>query len=96
MSLGRRYGPERLDAACARALAAGAVSYSSVKSILAENLDRAPLRPAEALPAPPTHENLRGPGYWAEPDTASDDATVAAGPIAAGDATAPDTTATGA
>jgi len=96
MSLGRRYGPERLDAACARALAAGAVSYSSVKSILAENLDRTPLRPAEALPAPPTHENLRGPGYWAEPDTASDDATVAAGPIAAGDATAPDTAATGA
>ena len=92
MSLGRRYGPERLDAACAWALAAGAVSYSSVKSIPAENLDRAPLRPAEALPAPPTHENLRGRGYWAEPDTA----TVTAGPIAAGDATAPETAATGA
>ena len=68
MSLGRRHGPERLDAACTRALAAGAISYSSVKSILAEGLDRVPLRVPEALPAPPTHENLRGPGYWAEPD----------------------------
>jgi transposase len=85
MSLGRRYSPERLDAACARALAAGAVSYSSVKSILAENLDRVPLRPPEALPAPPSHENLRGPGYWAEPDTPRSDAD---GSIAAGDATA--------
>jgi len=77
MSLGRRHSPERLDAACARALAVGAISYSSVKSILAGNLDRVPLRPAEVLPAPPTHENLRGSGYWAEPDTpgetASDD-----------------------
>ena len=73
MSLGRRYGPERLDAACTRALAAGAVSYSSVKSILAENLDRVPLNATEALPAPPTHENLRGARYWAEADT--DEAT---------------------
>ena len=100
MSLARRYSPERLDAACARAIAAGAVSYSSVKSILAENLDRVPLRPAEALPAPPEHENLRGSDYWAEPDTAGDTANDTAsddaGPIAAGDATAPATAATGA
>jgi len=88
MSLGRRHSPERLDAACARALAVGAISYSSVGSILAGNLDRVPLRAPEALPAPPEHENLRGPGYWAEPDTASDDATVAGGSIAAGDAPA--------
>jgi transposase len=66
MSLGRRYGPERLSAACERALAAGAISYTSVKSILAEGLDRVPLTPAEPLPAPPTHENLRGGDYWAE------------------------------
>ena len=79
MSLGRRYGPERLDAACTRALAAGAVSYSSVKSILAENLDRVALRAVEALPAPPNHENLRGARYWAEPDITGDtDAEAAA------------------
>ena len=66
MSLGRRHGPDRLDAACARALAAGAISYTSVKSILVEGLDRVPIRPAEDLPTPPTHANLRGPAYWAE------------------------------
>jgi transposase len=66
MSLARRYGNERVSAACARALASGAVSYSSVKSILAENLDRAPLPVASPAPAPPEHENLRGPSYYAD------------------------------
>ena len=65
MSLARRYGNERTGAACERALAAGATSYSSVKSILAEGLDRVPLRPPVA-PPPPTHENLRGADYWRE------------------------------
>jgi transposase len=66
MSLARRYGPDRLDAACARALAAGAVSYSSVKSILAENLDRLPLPSAEATPPSPAHDNLRGAAYYSD------------------------------
>jgi transposase len=65
MGLARRYGNERVGAACERALAAGATSYSSVKSILAEGLDRVPLRSSET-PPPPEHENLRGPGYWQE------------------------------
>ena len=66
MSLARRYGDERVEAACVRALAAGAISYSSVKSILAENLDRLPLPAAEAVPPPTEHDNLRGPGYYAD------------------------------
>jgi transposase len=66
MSLAKRYGNERLGAACARALASGAVSYTSVKSILAEGLDRVPLTPASPAPAPPEHENLRGAGYYAD------------------------------
>lgn len=63
--LGDRYGPERLEAACARALAARAHSYRSVESILRTGLDRKPL-PTPAPPAPPhpDHENLRGPGYY--------------------------------
>jgi len=66
MSLAKRYGPERLGAACARAVASGATSYTSVKSILAEGLDRVPLPSSAKLPPPPAHENLRGPGYWAD------------------------------
>lgn len=66
IGLARKYGNDRVDAACARALAVGAVSYTSVKSILAENLDR--LAPPEAVPTPPPpeHDNLRGAEYYAE------------------------------
>jgi len=58
-----KYGAARLEAACARALAAGGTSYRSVRSILERGLDGAP---AEAGAAPPqlTHANLRGPGYY--------------------------------
>jgi transposase len=71
ISLARKYGNDRVGAACARALAARAISYTSVKSILAENLDRLPLpEAAPALPFPPDHDNLRGPDYYAgEGDT---------------------------
>ncbi|MGI8777562.1 MAG: IS21 family transposase, partial [Acidimicrobiales bacterium] len=63
--LGERHGAERLEAACARALAIRAHSYRSVESILRTGLDRKPL-PAAAAPAPahPDHDNLRGPGYY--------------------------------
>ncbi len=66
MSLARRYGNERTGAACERALAAGAISYTSVKSILAEGLDRLPLKSSSPAPPPPDHDNLRGAEYWAE------------------------------
>ncbi len=65
MGLARRYGPERFEAACARAVASGAISYSSVKSILAEGLDRLPLPRTQVVPPPPSHDNLRGAGYYA-------------------------------
>lgn len=59
----KSYGAERLEAACARALDIGARSYTSVKSILKNNLDRQ--RPAEATDGPAiTHPNIRGPGYF--------------------------------
>jgi transposase len=61
--LGERYGVERLEAACARALAARALSYRSVESILTHGLDSQP------LDRPPVrthrrHHNLRGPQYY--------------------------------
>ncbi len=64
MRLGKRYGDERLEAACTRALAIRGLSYRSVESILKIGLDQQPL--PEALPLVParTHELVRGRGYY--------------------------------
>jgi transposase len=64
LRLGERYSPQRLEAACHRALATGTVSYRSVKSILEHGLDRQPLEEQAALDLPQDHENLRGPDYY--------------------------------
>ncbi len=66
LSLAKRYGRERLEAACGRALHNGTPNRRSVLSILQQGLDRLP---SEADPPPPqlppaTHENVRGPEYY--------------------------------
>jgi transposase len=63
-SLARRYGEDRLDAACARALTIGSPKRKTIQSILEAGLDRhAELFPTAATPLP-THENVRGPDYY--------------------------------
>jgi transposase len=62
--LGQKYGPERLEAACGRALAARGHSYRSVESILRTGLDRQVLPAPPAQLALPLHDNLRGPRYY--------------------------------
>ncbi len=65
LALSRRYNRTRLDAASVRALASGAVSYRTVKSILATGLDQLPLEaepPRLHLPA--THDHVRGAAYY--------------------------------
>ena len=63
IALARRYERERLEAACERALAINAISYSSVSAILKSGLDRA--RPAaEPVKATPSHANIRGGTYY--------------------------------
>ena len=49
ISLGKCYGNDRLEGASAHAMHAGTVSYKSLKSILRNSLDRAPVNeePAE-------------------------------------------------
>lgn len=64
-SLGKRYGPARLEAACARALHAGTPRYRSVKSILVAGLDRVSPDAPRTLALPPEHEHVRGPAYYA-------------------------------
>jgi len=61
LGLAKRYGAERLDAACARALTLGTRSYSSVAAILKNAQER-----KQTNPEVPSlfHENIRGPGYY--------------------------------
>ena len=61
--LAKTHGDERLEAACARAIDIGARSYTSVNSILKNNLDRKRPEPATDGPAI-THPNIRGAGYF--------------------------------
>jgi len=73
LRLAKQHGPERLDAACARAVAAGARSYRHVESILKHGLDRLPLDGAPAPPsARPVHANVRGPAYYEPSDPEGD------------------------
>jgi len=62
--LAERYGPKRLEAAAARALAVRAYSYRSVESILRHGLDREPLPKSRPARVHPRHDNLRGPSYY--------------------------------
>ena len=59
----KSYGRDRLEAACSRALEIGARSFTSVNSILKNNLDAK--RPAAAADGPSiAHPNIRGPRYF--------------------------------
>jgi transposase len=61
--LADRFGRERVDAACARAVSIGSPTFKTVQAILKNSLDRAPL-----LEPPPRsaieHDNIRGPSYF--------------------------------
>ena len=54
LRLEKRYGRERLEAACARAVLFKARSYRSVESILKKGLDRTPPPDVEPSPAAPS------------------------------------------
>jgi len=64
LRLATRYGDDRLEAACKRALPAGIRCYKGIKNILDAKLDR--LEPEEE-PKPAigtTHDNIRGESYY--------------------------------
>ena len=64
MRLGKRDGPERLEAACRRAIRLGACSYKSIESILKHELDQQPLPGPPAAAPVITHGNIRGAQYY--------------------------------
>lgn len=64
MRLGKEYGPERLEAACTRALAVNTLTFKSIDSMLKRGLDKLP-PPQKAPEHPPLdHDNIRGPEYY--------------------------------
>jgi transposase len=64
MRLGKHYGAERLEAACARALIIGGLTCKSVKAILTHGLDQRPLPQAPIETKALHHENIRGAHYY--------------------------------
>lgn len=55
---------DRIERACARALAHRAISYRSVEAILRHNLDRVADDGAQRPPPLPRHGNIRGANYY--------------------------------
>ena len=64
MRLGKEFGQDRLEAACARALAIGGLSFKSIQAILKSGLDRRPLPKPSKETAVIRHYNIRGPQYY--------------------------------
>ena len=66
--LGKRYGYDRLEAACTRALALDLTTYRSIKNMLDSNQDKLPLPDSRQMRLPiddPTH--VRGSAYYKQP-----------------------------
>lgn len=64
MRLGRRWGRERLEAACLRAEALSSYSYRTVKNIISAGLDRVVLEAETEAQPREEHENIRGAEYY--------------------------------
>jgi transposase len=63
LSLAKRYGEQRLEAACGLAIGLDAVYYRHVRDILARGSDRVEPVPAQDWVSP-AHDNVRGPDYY--------------------------------
>jgi transposase len=59
LRLGNKYGNDRLEAACRRALAGYKITYMGIKAILEHNLDKSTLQ-TDFFTQIPDHENIRG------------------------------------
>jgi len=65
LRLAKKYGNERLERACERALKLQAIGYQSVKNILDKGIECAELPEQDELQLPLEHPNIRGSGYYA-------------------------------
>jgi transposase len=72
--LSAQFGIGRVEAASRKAIAISSPSYTSVKAILKNNMDRLPDMPAEPAIAPIRHSNERGSKYYHLPKLQADSA----------------------
>lgn len=64
MRLGDRFGYDRLELACTKALQVGASRYKQIESILKNKLENVPVTNNENDTTIPHHENIRGANYY--------------------------------
>jgi len=62
LMLQKKYGRDRLEAACSRALHGSRINYTMIKNILDAGLDKQPAR-VEDRPLP-SHDNIRGKDHY--------------------------------
>ena len=64
MGLRKKYGQDRLEAACRQAVSNRVYTARSVKSILETGLDKLPERQEQPELKLPKHGNVRGSNYY--------------------------------
>ncbi|CAO0820947.1 hypothetical protein DFAR_2030002 [Desulfarculales bacterium] len=64
VTMAKKHGEVRVEAACLRALADGAFSSKSVERIVDEKRDKAPLLTPAPESSPILYPNIRGAGYF--------------------------------
>lgn len=64
LRLAKQYGQERLEAACQRGLQGAVFNYRTIRSILANNLDKQQPGLQDDLFRIPKHDNQRGPAQY--------------------------------
>jgi hypothetical protein len=62
LMLQKKYGSDRLEAACKRALTGTRVNYTLIKNILERGMDKS--GPASEAPPTPLHDNIRGKDHY--------------------------------
>jgi len=64
LSLAKKYGKSRLEAACIRAEKIGGLHYKNIASILQTGLDKLPVEEPKTKNIPENHDNVRGSDYY--------------------------------
>lgn len=64
LQMSKKYSPERLEAACTKAIFMNSCSYTTIANILKNGQDLIIYQESSTLKATPEHENVRGAAYY--------------------------------